>query len=89
MTAKVGKSNRLFLLGGGDINPVRYDTTETRPRKLIMIDAFCYAGRALGMQVGAAIRKFYGWQSVFIVSFFFLVRVSMIRRLAYQTMVPL
>ena len=62
----------VFSLG---INSLLVDTTttETRTRKLIMIDAFRYAGRAVGMQVGASIWKFYGWQSVFMVSFFFLV----------------
>ena len=62
----------VFLLG---INSLLVDTTtvETRTRKLIMIDAFRYAGRAVGMQIGAAVRKFYGWQPVFMISFGFLI----------------
>ena len=61
----------VFALG---INSLLVDLTtkETRMRHLIMIDAFRYAGRAVGMQVGAAVKKFYGWTSVFTVSFIFL-----------------
>jgi len=61
----------VFSLG---INSLLVDLTtkDTRTRHLIMIDAFRYAGRAVGMQVGAAVKKFYGWTSVFTVSFIFL-----------------
>lgn len=63
---------KVFLLG---INSLLVDITssEQRTRKLIMIDAFQFGGKAVGMQLGALVRRTYGWGPVFIMSFGFIV----------------
>jgi len=58
----------VFLLG---INALLVDITNIKGRttRLIMIDAFRYAGRALGVQLGAHIKTQVGWSAIFGLNF--------------------
>merc|ERR1712212_809128 len=58
----------VFLLGINAL-PVDTTTTEERTTRLIVIDAFRYAGRALGVQLAAHITTQFGWSAIFGVNF--------------------
>jgi len=62
----------VFLLG---INALLVDTTTTEERttRLIVIDAFRYSGRALGVQLAAHITTQFGWSAIFGLNFFLIV----------------
>jgi len=62
----------VFLLG---INALLVDTTTTdeRTTRMVVIDAFRYSGRAVGVQLAAHIRTQVGWTAIFGLNFLLIV----------------
>ena len=54
----------MFLLGVYSLL-VDTTTTETRTRRMIVMDAIIYVGKAIGTQIGVAIKLTYGWIPLF------------------------